>query len=195
MIIFGNNLKTIKMNLKYLFITLVTISMLSCGTKISTPKGQVNIEIPCLGSDFESSKSFIRASSEGLSNNTKGAILSAEKTAVRKLQEKIQLLIKSVGETFESNVTDGQMSSYSETVDNISRTISKGLLSNVKTICSKTTQDIQTNMYKHYTSIEVSSESLIKKVENNLSREARLDIESNRNKFREIFNEELEKLR
>jgi hypothetical protein len=122
-------------------------------------------------------------------------VLSAEKTAVRKLQDKIQLLIKSVGETYESNIIDGQRASYSETVDNISRTISKGVLSNVKTICSKTTQNNQTSLYKHYTCIEISSEILIKKVEENLSKEARLDIESNRNKFREIFNEELNKQR
>lgn len=183
------------MNLKSLFIALLTISLFGCGPKISTPKGQINIEIPCSGSDFMSSKSFIRSSSEGLSNNTKGAVLSAEKTAVRRLQEKIQLLIESVGENYESNVIDGQKPSYSETVQNISRTISKGVLSNVKTICSKTTQDIQTSMYKHYTCIEISSEILIKKVEDNLSREARLDIESNRDKFRKIFNEELEKQR
>tara|TARA_B110000977_G_scaffold178179_1_gene235513 strand:- start:281 stop:832 length:552 start_codon:yes stop_codon:yes gene_type:complete len=183
------------MKLNFLFITLLSASLLSCGTKITTPKGETNIEIPCSGPDFESSKSFIRSSSEGLSNNTKGAALSAEKTAVRKLQDKIQFLIKSVGETYESNVIDGQKASYSETVDNISRTISKGILSNVKTICSKTTQDNQTSLYKHYTCIEISSEILIKKVEENLSREARLDIESNRNKFREIFNEELNKQR
>jgi hypothetical protein len=171
---------------------LVALILISCGG-VKTPSGEVDVYIPCQGSEFRTNKNYFRAFGSSVSNNPNGAIQDAEDMASGQLALDIERKVKVVTEKYSENVVDGMKGSFTSENERLIRQIAKQTLSKTKVICSKTTRDKNSGMYKHYTTIELAVEDIVKDYSDKIEDNTKSTIRINRDKFRAIFNEEIDK--
>ena len=177
---------------KSLLILSLGLVIIGCGG-VKNPAGEKEIYIPCQGGDFMSDKNYFRAFGLGTSNNPVGAIESAEQMASKKLALDIQKKVEVVTERYAENIVEGERGEYLEKTQGTSRQIASVNISKTKTICSKTTKVEGTGMYKHYICIEMPTEGIKEQLKEKISKETKTTIEVESEKFRAIFDEEMNK--
>lgn len=175
---------------KTIFSFVAVISLMSCGG-IKTPTGEVDVYIPCQSSDFSSNKNFFRAFGNGISNNPTGAMQDAEDMAKGQLALDIESKVKVVSERYSENITDGMKGNFTSVSERLGRQIARQTIGKTKNICSKTTRDKSSGMFKHYMTIEMAVDDIVKEYADKFDEESKGKIRVNRDKFRAIFNEEL----
>lgn len=178
---------------KITFAILVGLTIVSCGG-IKTPLGEVDVYIPCQGSEFRTNKNYFRAFGSSVSNNPTGAIQDAEDMASGQLALDIERKVKVVSERYSDNVVEGMKGNFTSESERLIRQVAKQTLNKTKVICSKTTRDKNSGMYKHYTTIELSVEDIVKEYSDKIEESTKSKIRINRENFRAIFNEEIDKL-
>lgn len=177
---------------KIAFSILVGLTVVSCGG-IKTPSGEVDVYIPCQGSEFRTNKNYFRAFGSSVSNNPNGAIQDAEDMASGQLALEIERKIKVVTERYSENIGDGMKGNFTSESERLIRQVSRQTLNKTKIICSKTTKIKNSGMYRHYTSIELAVEDIVKDYSDQIEDNTKSTIRINRDKFRAIFNEEIDK--
>ena len=141
--------------------------------------------------EFRSDKNYLRAFGSSVSNNPTGAIQDAEDMASGQLALDIERKVKVVSERYSDNVVDGMKGNFTSESERLIRQVAKQNLNKTKVICSKTTKDKATGMYKHYTTIEISVDEIIKDFSDKIDESSKSKIRINRESFRAIFNEEM----
>ena len=177
---------------KSLLILSLGLVIIGCGG-VKNPTGEKEIYIPCQGGDFMSDKNYFRAFGLGTSNNPVGAIQSAEQMASSNLALDIQRKVEVVTERWSKNITEADRGEFLEKSEGMSRQIASVNISKTKTICSKTTKVEGTGMYKHYICIEMPTEGIKEQLKEKISKETKTTIEVESEKFRAIFDEEMNK--
>jgi hypothetical protein len=79
-----------------------------------------------------------------------------------------------------------------ERFESLNREIVDQTLTGVRTICEKNVKT-ENNTYKTYIAIELSAEELVSKYNERLSKDERLKIDYDYEKFKETFDKEMEK--
>jgi len=177
---------------KSLLILSLGLVIMGCGGEKNLP-GETTYDMHCQGGNFMSDKNYFRAFGLGTSNNPVGAIESAEQMASSKLALDIQKKIEVVTQRYAENIVEGERGEYLEKTQGMSRQIASLNISKTKTICSKTTKVESTGMYKHYICIEMPIEGIKEQLKEKISKETRTTIEVESEKFRAIFDEEMNK--
>ena len=177
---------------KSLLILSLGLVMLGCGGA-KNPAGEKEIYIPCQGGDFMSDKNYFRAFGLGTSNNPVGAMQSAEQMASSNLALDIQRKVEVVTQRYAQNITEADRGEFLEKSEGMSRQIANVNISKTKTICSKTTKVESTGMYKHYICIEMPIQGIKEQLKEKISKETKTTIEVESEKFRAIFDEEMNK--
>ena len=178
------------MKKKIIYLIALGLLIISCGG-VKTPAGESEVFIPCQGKEFTSDKNYFRAFGSAVSNNPNGAIQDAEQIAAQQLALNIERKIKVVTERYSENITDGMKGEFTSVSNGLSRQVANTTLSKVKTICTKTTKDNKTGMYKYYTSIEISTNDIFNELSSKIENDTKSKIRLNRENFRAIFDEEL----
>ncbi len=177
---------------KITFAFLVGLSVVSCGG-VKTPSGEVDVYIPCQGSEFRTNKNYFRAFGSSVSNNPTGAIQDAEDMASGQLALDIEKKVKVVSERYSDNVVEGMKGNFTSESERLIRQVAKQTLNKTKVICSKTTRDKNSGMYKHYTTIELAVDDIVKEYSDKIEESTKSKIRINRENFRAIFNQEIDK--
>jgi len=177
---------------KSLLILSLGLVILGCGGA-KNPDGETGIYIPCQEPEFRSDKNYFRAFGLGTSNNPVGAMQSAEQMASSNLALDIQRKVQVVTERWSKNITEADRGEFLEKSEGMSRQVASVNISKTKTVCSKTTKDKSTGMYKHYICIEMPTEGIKEQLKEKISKEAKTTIEVESEKFRAIFDEEMNK--
>ena len=175
---------------KFISLSLITFLLVSCGS-VKTPSGESDVYIPCQGKEFRTDKKFFRAFGSSISNNPNGAIQDAEAMASAQLALDIERKVKVVSERYSENIVEGMQGEFSSISEQLSRQIAKQTLNKVKVICTKTTRDNSSGMYKHYMAIELSVDDVVNDYVNQISTESKNNIRINRENFRSIFDQEM----
>ena len=105
----------------------------------------------------------------------------------------IERKVKVVSERYTDNVVEGMKGNFTSESERLIRQVAKQTLNKTKVICSKTTRDKNSGMYKHYTTIELSVEDIVKEYSDKIEESTKSKIRINRENFRAIFNEEIDK--
>jgi len=167
--------------------------MIGCKGKEKTPKGETEVSVPCSGSDYFTTSKFFRANSIGESQDQVTSKKKALSNARAELAASIQTTVKAVTDNYTNSREMNNKEQVEERFEQLNREIVDQQLSGLKTICEKLLKTNQ-DTYKTYIAIELSAEDLVTKYNERLSKDDRLKIDYDYEKFKETFDKEMEKL-
>jgi len=186
--------------LALILVATVTLQFTSCKSKkeaapVVTPKseGEVEIKSYCSGSEFFGTKDAFRANSVGESLDQTTSKRKALNDSRAQLAASIQSTIKATTDNYVSSREFNNKEEVLERFESLSREVVNQELTGARVICEKITKT-QENKFKTYIAIELSAESLFNKVSEKLSKDERLRIDYDYEKFKDTFEKEMAKM-
>jgi hypothetical protein len=177
-------------------VTGLALIMTACGGSKKTAagvRGEVEIVMPCSGVEYQSDKDFFRAMIPAVSNNMGAAKTQALALARAELATQVNALVKSVSETYQNSYTSGEQNDTKIKMDAITRIVVSERISGSRLICEKMLQ-MPDKQYRCYVAVELSIADLRESMEAKIKQDEKLRNDFEQEKFREIFNEEMDKL-
>lgn len=157
--------------------------------------GEVLLEQHCSGPEFFSNDKFFRASNLGESMDRATAKKKALANARAELASSIQTTMKGVIDNYVNSRELNNTEEVTERFEGLTREVIDQELQGTKMICEKLTQKTDGSGYVSYVAIELSGQDLLTKYTERLSQDDRLKVDYDYEKFKETFNEEMNKLR
>ena len=178
-----------------MMIALAAVFVTGCKSKkeTKTPKGEVEVSVPCSGPDFFTTNKFFRANSIGESQDQVTSKKKALTNARNELAQAIQTTVKTVTDNYVNSREMNNKEEVEERFESLNREVVDQTLSGIRTICEKLMKTEQ-GTYKTYVAIELSAEELVAKYNERLSKDERLKIDYDYEKFKETFDKEMEKM-
>ncbi len=167
--------------------------MVGCKSNQKTPKGEVAVVVPCSGPDFFTTNKFFRANSIGESQDQVTSKKKALTNARGELAASIQTTVKAVTDNYVNSREMNNKEQVEERFEQLNREIVNQQLSGIKTICEKLMKTDQ-GTFKTYIAIELSAEDLVATYNERLSKDDRLKIDYDYEKFKDTFEKEMEKM-
>ena len=173
---------------------ILTAGMFGCkGKKEAVPEGEVEVKVYCSGPDYFSDNTYFRANAIGESLDQMTSKKKAMSNAKAELASAINTVIKGTTDNYVNSREFNNVEDVEERFEGLTREVINQKLSGVKTICEKMTKTA-TGTYKTYLAIELSGEELANDINERLSKDDRLKIDYDYEKFKKTFNEEMSKL-
>lgn len=169
------------------------IFMVNCKSKEKTPKGETEVSVPCSGSDFFTTNKFFRANSIGESQDQVTSKKKALANARAELASSIQTTVKAVTDNYTNSREMNNKEQVEERFEQLNREIVDQKLTGIKTICEKLMKT-SNGTYKTYIALELSADDLVATYNERLSKDDRLKIDYDYEKFKETFEKEMDKL-
>jgi hypothetical protein len=167
--------------------------IIGCKSKEKAPKGETEVMIPCSGPDYFTTNKVFRANSIGESMDQVTAKKKALTNARNELAQAIQTTVKTVTDNYVNSRELNKKEELEQRFESLNREVVDQTLSGIKTICEK---NMLTNggTYKSYVAIELSADDLVAKYNERLSKDDRLKIDYDYEKFKDTFNKEMDKM-
>jgi hypothetical protein len=180
-------------NLSLVLIVLAAVFIGGCKSKKTPiPDGEKEVVVPCSGPDFFTNAKVFRANSIGESMDQVTSKKKALTNARNELAQSIQTTVKTVTDNYTNSRTMNRKEELEQKFEQLNREIVEQTLQGVRTICEKLVQTKDGN-YKTYVAIELSADELVKQYNERLSKDDRLKIDYDYEKFKDTFNQEMEK--
>lgn len=173
-------------------VVIATALITGCKPKEKIPTGEKEVVIPCSGSDYFTDSKVFRANSSGESMDMVTAKKKALANARAELAQSISTTVKVVTDNYVNSREMNNKEQVEERFESLNREVVDQTLTGVRTICEKNVKT-ENNTYKTYIAIELSAEELVSKYNERLSKDERLKIDYDYEKFKETFDKEMEK--
>jgi hypothetical protein len=180
-------------NLALVVVAAAAFTIEGCKSKEKLPKGETEVVVPCSGPDFFTNKQFFRSNSIGESMDQMTSKKKALTNARNELAQAIQTTVKTVTDNYVNSRTMNDKEELEQRFESLNREVVDQTLSGVRTICEKLVQAGNGN-YKTYIALELSADELVSKYNERLSKDERLKIDYDYEKFKETFDKEMEKM-
>jgi hypothetical protein len=163
-------------------------------TKASTQNeiGTILENMPCEDAG-RSDKKFFRASSMSTSSDLQ---LSKEKALLLAKQRMVTLInsnTKSVTDRYVNEREFTDASEFEQKFENLTREVADETLNNIVVICEKSSV-LDNRQYRSFIAIEVAKEDIMNGFSTRVSKDQKLQVDYDKKKFEEIFNQEMEKM-
>src|SRR5688572_13473621 len=181
----------------FVLLALSCVMAVSCkGKKESTPtvKGETEVIVPCSGPEYFTDNKYFRANSIGESQDQVTSKKKALTNARNELATAIQTTVKTVTDNYVNSREMNNKEEVEERFESLNREVVDQTLSRSRTKCEKQ-MEIQEVTYKTYVVIEFSADELVAKYNERLSKDERLKIDYDYEKFRETFDKEMYKMK
>ena len=170
------------------------LALQSCGSSKPVAIAKVNeeteISVPC--EDQVTDKDFFRGQGVGQSKDLNTAREKARMNANNALATSIQVMTKRVAESYVNDA--GQSAAdYATTFESLTREATQETLNNVAISCNKTTKTSD-GLYKSYIAVEVGRNEVFEAIDKRAEVNRKIETIYNREKFRKIFDEEMDKM-
>lgn len=189
-----------KRTINHLFVIGAGCAVLLLGCKSSkntannsTPTGEVEVIVPCSGGQYFTNNDAFRANSIGESLDQSVSKKKAMTNARAELAANIQTTVKTVTDNYVNSREFNNKEEVEERFETLNREIVNQELSGLKVICEKLTQTAQ-GKYKTYIAIELSADELVSNYNERLSKDERLKIDYDYEKFKKTFEAEMNKM-
>lgn len=167
--------------------------MSSCGGSKSTTTKRQKLEIPC-DDKAKSDATYFRASGQAKSPNQANAKDKALLNAKSRLAASINTKIKSVTESYTNEMDAGGAQEFNQTFENMTRAVVSQTLVEVDEICSESYPALDGNGFDHYVALQVSKDAIYNGIDKGISKDKKLEVMYDRQKFKEKFDEEMAKM-
>ena len=187
------------MNRTMYYVMAAMVAVMAYGCKSSkvakqpTPPDETEVVIPCSGSDFFTNNKAFRANSIGESSDQVTAKKKSLSNARAELASAIQTTVKAVTDNYVNSREFNNREEIEERFESLNREVVNQELSGTKVICEKNTRTSE-GRYKSYIAIELSADKLVTAYNERLSKDDRLKIDYDYEKFKKTFEEEMEKM-
>lgn len=155
-----------------------------------TPPGEIDVVLPCSGAEYFTNEKVFRANSLGESLDQVLSRKKALTNARADLASNIQTTVKNVTDNYVNSREFNNKEEAEERFESLNREVVNQRLSGVKVICEKLTRTSE-GRYKTYLAIELSATDLIATYNERLSKDDRLKIDYDYEKFKQTFEEEM----
>jgi hypothetical protein len=172
---------------------LAAVLVAGCKGKEKLPKGEEEVNVPCSGSDYFTNKTHFRSNSLGESMDQVTSKRRALTNARAELASSISTLVKTVTDNYVISREFNNKEEVEERFESLNREIVDQKISGVRTICEKLVKTSSGN-YKTYIALELSADELVSAYNERLSKDERLRIDYDYEKFKETFEKEMEKM-
>ncbi|MEP1094146.1 MAG: hypothetical protein ABJG78_03500 [Cyclobacteriaceae bacterium] len=159
----------------------------------SSPVGEVEVIVPCSGSEYFSTNEVFRANSIGESSDQ---VISKKKalTNVRaELAASIQTTVKTVTDNYVNSREFNNKEEVEERFESLNREVVNQEISGTAVICEKQMRTSE-GRYKTYMALEIAASDLLQAYNERLSKDERLKIDYDYEKFKKTFDEEMSKM-
>ncbi len=157
------------------------------------PKGETEVIVPCSGPDFFTTAKVFRSNSIGESNDQVASKKKALTNARNELAASISTTVKTVTDNYLNSREMNNREDVEERFEQLNREVIDQQLTGVRTICEKLMKT-EGGTYKTYVAIELSASDLVASYNEKLSKDERLKIDYDYEKFKETFDKEMEKM-
>jgi hypothetical protein len=180
-------------NLSFIVTLVAAIIIAGCKGKEKTPAGETEVNVPCSGPDFFTTAKFFRANSIGESQDQVTSKKKAQTNARNELAQSIQTTVKTVTDNYVNSREMNNKEDVEERFESLNREIVDQTLSGLRIICEKLMQTKE-GTYKTYIAYELSADELVSKYNERLSKDDKLKIDYDYEKFKDTFNKEMDKM-
>lgn len=163
----------------------------SCGSQKAATTGDVAVVVPCSGVEYQSSDDFLRASASGISTNMNVAKKKAMMSARTAIANDIESMMRSVSENYVNSYTSGEKDETNQRFNELTRQTVKKTLRGTRIVCDKLMKSPD-GTYKQYVCLEMPAQSLLDDAAQALQNDKKLRVDFEYEKFKKVFNEELE---
>jgi len=160
--------------------------------KMEPPAGETALKEYCSGEEFFSDKKFFRANALGESSDQATAKKKAMANARADLASSLQTTIQGVIDNYVNSREFNNREEIEERFEGMTREVIDQNLRGVKTICSQPVMVNGTGAYKYYVALELSGDDIVADYNERISKDERLKIDYDYEKFRNIFDQEME---
>ncbi|MGI6478313.1 MAG: hypothetical protein ACOX0M_02600 [Salinivirgaceae bacterium] len=181
-----------------LLVMLLAVSvtgMYSCKkTKPTTASGSEfkEIIVPCQDKGYSDAMNF-RATGMGTSMNMATSKDKALFNAKTRMAGLIESTVKSVTEQYTNEIDVGDKKEFEQSFEQMARDVTKRTLVEVTITCEKTGKNPK-GEFETYIALEVTKDAIYNGVNNGISKDQKLQLKYDQMKFKEKFDEEMEKL-
>jgi len=141
--------------------------------KTKTPKGEVEVIVPCSGPDYFTDKKVFRSNSIGESLDQVASKKKALTNARNELAASIQTTVKTVTDNYMNSREFNNQEELEERFESLNREVVNQKLTGLRTICEKLVKTPE-GRYKTYIAIELSADDLVTEYNERLSKDDRL---------------------
>lgn len=180
-------------NLSFVLIAIAAVLISGCKSKEKTPAGEKEVVVPCSGPDFFTTNKVFRSNSIGESMDQVTSKKKALTNARNELAQAINTTVKTVTDNYVNSREMNKKEELEGRFESLNREVVDQTLSGIRTICEKLVQT-KDGTYKTYVAIELSADELVKKYNERLSTDERLKIDYDYEKFKDTFNQEMDKM-
>lgn len=163
-------------------------------TNTPIPPSEVEVIVPCSGSQYFTSEAVFRSNSIGESADQVISKKKALTNARAELAASIQTTVKTVTDNYVNAREFNNKEEVEERFETLNREVVNKELSGLAVICEKQTRTSE-GRYKTYIAIELSADQLVSAYNERLSNDDRLKIDYDYEKFKNTFNEEMKKMK
>jgi hypothetical protein len=184
--------------LPLLMMVAVVFTIASCKSKekaattVEKEQGFKEIIIPCQKegkSDADNYRADASATSVNMQASREKALLAAK----QRLASLINAKIKSVTDRYMNETEVADRSNFEQKFENLTREVVNQTLVDTKVTCEKT-GTIDGGKYQTFIALEVSKTAVRDGISNNLSNKDKIQVDYDKKKFEEIYNEEMKKI-
>lgn len=163
--------------------------------EVITPssEGEIEVKLYCSGAEYFSTKEAFRANAVGESMDQNTSKRKALNEARTQLAASINTTIKATVDNYVNSREFNNKEEVVERFESLSREVVNQKLTGTRTICEKLTKTTS-GTYKTYIAIELGGSDVIASMNEQLSKDERLRIDYDYQKFKETFDKEMEKL-
>jgi len=180
-------------NLSFVVMMIAAIVIAGCKGKEKLPKGETEVNVPCSGPDYFTTAKFFRSNSIGESMDQVTSKKKALTNARNELAQAINTTVKTVTDNYVNSRTMNNKEELEQRFESLNREVVDQSLSGIVTKCEKLMKT-STGTFKTYVALELSAEDLVAKYNERLSKDDRLKIDYDYEKFKDTFNAEMEKM-
>lgn len=179
----------------YSVLVIFVLGIVGCSSKQKLTEAENSKEvesIPCAG--YKSDNQYFRSNQSGESPQMSFAKKQALLNAKTELAGNIQSRIKSVTQQYTNQKTfqsEEAKKEFEQEMEELTRDVVDQELSNVNVICEKVHNNEEENTYQYFVAIEKPTEELLE----GLTNEQKMQLEYDKQKFEQIYNEEMKKLK
>ncbi len=178
-----------------LLVLAVAAFAVGCKGKKETakPKGETEVIVPCSGSEYFTTNKVFRANSIGESQDQQTSKKKALTNARNELAQSIQTTVKTVTDNYVNSREMNNREEVEERFESLNREIVDQTITGVRTICEKLMKT-EAGTYKTYIALELSAADLVSAYNEKISKDERLKIDYDYEKFKETFEKEMDKM-